>query len=253
MACVDSIHAKTSEIREQGFCVLRNHFPPSVVEACREAFWPRLLTNLNSGHGSNRGAHRHFLPMPFDPPIFAPRFFFDNHILRIVQELMGDRVVADQWGCDVPLRGSEYQDLHVDYRNPLFPEAPDFVLPMYFLVVSFGLVRITQEHGPIEIAPGTHRMMRLDALRAVETGEIAMQTVPLEIGDVLIRHPWALHRGTPNRTDLPRALVTIRYVRSWYTDASRDVEEVPPATWESLTPEQQDMMRFPISRVTNGQ
>lgn len=253
MASVESIHAKTSEIREQGFCVLKNHFPPALVEACREAFWPRLLTYLNSGHASNRGTHRHFLPMPFEPPIFAPRFFFDADILRIVQELMGDRVVADQWGCDVPLRGSEYQDLHVDYRNPLFPEAPDLVLPTYFLIVSFGLVRITQAHGPIEIAPGTHRMMRNDALRAVETGEIAMQSVPLEIGDVLIRHPWALHRGTPNKTDLPRALVTIRYVRSWYTDASRVVEELPPATWGSLTSEQKGMMRFPISRVTNGQ
>ena len=121
------------------------------------------------------------------------------------------------------------------------------MLPMYFLVVSFGLVRIAQEHGPIEIAPGTHRMMRADALRAVETGEIGMQALPLEIGDVLIRHPWALHRGTPNMTDLPRALATIRYVRRWYADDSRDVEEVPRATWESLTYEQQGMMRFPRS------
>jgi ectoine hydroxylase-related dioxygenase (phytanoyl-CoA dioxygenase family) len=120
---------------------------------------------------------------------------------------------------------------------------------MYFLIVSFGLVRITQAHGPIEIAPGTHRMMKLEALRAVETGEIAMQAIPLEIGDVLIRHPWALHRGTPNKTDLPRALVTIRYVRSWYTDASRDVEELPRTAWESLTPEQQGMMRFPTSQI----
>ena len=109
------------------------------------------------------------------------------------------------------------------------------MLPMYFLVVSFGLVRIAQEHGPIEIAPGTHRMMRTDALRAVETGEIGMQALPLEIADVLIRHRWALHRGTPNMTDLPRALATIRYVRRWYADASRDMEELPRATWESLT------------------
>jgi len=252
MASVESMHAKAIEIREQGFCILRNHFPPVLVEACRQAFWPRLLTYLNSGHASNRGTHRHFLPMPFDPPIFAPQFFFDDDVLCIVRELMGDRVVADQWGCDVPLRGSEYQDAHVDYRNPLFPEVPDLALPMYFLIVSFGLVRIAAEHGPIEIAPGTHRMRKMDALRAIETGEIVMQTVPLEIGDVLIRHPWALHRGTPNRTDLPRALVTVRYVRSWYTDASRDVEELPPTTWESLTPEQQGMMRFPASRVTNG-
>jgi len=247
MASIESIREKISEVREQGFCILRKHFAPLLVEACRQAFWPRLLTHLDSGHASNRGPHRHFLAMPFEPPIFIPQFFFDNDVLCIVRGLMDDRVVADQWGCDVPLRGSGYQGVHVDYQHPLFPEVPDLALPAYALVVSFGLVRIAREHGPIEIAPGTHRMTRMDALRAVETGEIGMQAVPLEIGDVMIRHPWALHRGTPNTTELPRALATIRYVRRWYADASRDVEDLPHATWESLTAEQQDMMRFPQS------
>ena len=238
---------KISELREQGFCILREQFAPALVEDCRQAFWPRLLNYVKGGHASNRGPHRHFVPLPFDPPIFVPQFFFDDDVLCIVRALMGDRIVADQWGCDVPVRGSEYQGTHVDYRNPLFPEAPDLILPVYFLVVSFGLVRIAQEHGSIEIAPGTHRMIRAEALRAVETGEIEMQAVPLEIGDVLIRHPWAVHRGTPNTTDVPRALATIRYVRHWYADGSRDVESIPIATWQSLTAKQQEMMRFPLS------
>jgi len=73
-----------------------------------------------------------------------------------------------------------------------------------------------------------------------------MQSVPLEIGDVLIRHPWALHRGTPNTTDTPRPLVTVRYVRCWYADNSRDVNPIPRTVWQSLTPEQQGLMRFPV-------
>jgi hypothetical protein len=245
MASSESIHENIGKVREQGFCILRKHFPPRLIEACRQAFWPRLLTYLNSGHESNRGPHRHFLAMPFESPIFAPEFFFDDAVLSIVRGLMDERVVADQWGCDVPLRGSEYQGAHVDYQHSLFPETPDLVLPAYAMVVSFGLIQIAKEHGPIEIAPGTHRMKRTDALMAVEAGEIDMQTVSLEIGDVLIRHPWALHRGTPNTTDVPRALATIRYVRRWYADASRDVESLPRTTWESLTTEQRGMMRFP--------
>ena len=53
--------------------------------------------------------------------------------------------------------------------------------------------------------------------------------------DVLIRHPWALHRGSPNTTDIPRALVTVRYVRPWYVDNSREVDSIPQTVWESLT------------------
>ena len=42
------------------------------------------------------------------------------------------------------------------------------------------------------------------------------------------------------------ALVTMRYVRSWYADGSREVELFPRATWELLTAEQQSVLRFPI-------
>jgi hypothetical protein len=234
------------EFQDRGYCVLRQQFQPRLIEACRDAFWPRLLAYLENAPTPNRGAHRHFLAMPFDPPCFAPEFFFDPDVLRIVRGLMDDRIVADQWGCDAPLRGSEYQGAHVDYQRPLFPEAADLALPVYVIVMSFGLVPIARENGPIEIASGTHRMPRADALRSVEAKEIAMQSVPLEIGDVLIRNPWAVHRGTPNTTDTPRALVTIRYVRHWYADDSRDVQAVPRAVWVSLTADQQSIMRFPI-------
>jgi hypothetical protein len=235
------------EIQDRGYCVLRAHLPHGVVADCRNAFWPVLLAHLKAhGHESNRGPQRHFLPMPFEPPCYAPEFFFDPGILSIVRGVMDDRVVADQWGCDVPVRGSDYQEVHVDCRRPLFEEVPDLQLPTYILVVSFGLVRIAADSGPIEIAPGTHRMPRAEVLQAVRSGEIGLQPVPLEIGDVLIRHPWTLHRGTPNTTDIPRALVTVRYVRRWYTDDSRDVNCIGSATWDSLTSEQQRVMRFPI-------
>jgi ectoine hydroxylase-related dioxygenase (phytanoyl-CoA dioxygenase family) len=238
---------KILEIQDRGFCLLKAHFARPVIDACRDAFWPILVASVKArGEASNRGAHRHFLPMPFEPPCFAQTFFFDPEVLSIVQGVMDDRVVADQWGCDVPLRGSDYQGIHVDYQRPLFGEAPDLPLPVYMLVVSFGLVRIAREHGPIEIAPGTHRMLREEAMRAVESAEIEMQRVPLEIGDVLIRHPWALHRGSPNTTDTPRALASVRYVRRWYADDSREVHAIPRATWESLTADQQSAMRFPV-------
>lgn len=235
------------EIQENGYCVLRRHFSRRSVNACREAFWPILLAYLETHQDApNRGPHRHFLPMPFTAPCFIPEFFFDKDVLNIVRAAMDDRVVADQWGCDVPLRGSERQLLHVDYQRPLFSESPELELPTYMLVVSFGLVPMTLDNGPIEMAPGTHRLPRKQAFRAVEASEIAMRPVPLEIGDVLIRHPWALHRGSPNMSDTLRALVSIRYVRRWYADDSREVNSLPRTVWASLTPGQQSVMRFPL-------
>jgi hypothetical protein len=241
------VEDKTVELQTKGFCVLKSHFHKSAIDSCRQAFWPILLDYISAHQDTpNRGPHRHFLPMPFEPPCFAPEFFFDTCILGIARGAMDDRIVADQWGCDVPLQGSTHQELHADYQRPLFPEAPDLPLPTYMLVVSFGLIDITADHGPIEIAPDTHRMPRNGTRCLGDLGQIEIQPVLLELGDVLVRHPWALHRGTPNTTNTPRPLLTIRYVRRWYADYSRDVNTVPRAVWQSLTPEQQVMMRFPI-------
>jgi hypothetical protein len=236
-----------AEMHENGYCVLRGRLPTGVVEACRETFWPIMLKHIGEhGNEPNRGPRRHFLPMPFEPPGFAPEFFFDTQVLDVIRGAMGSRVVADQWGCDIPLRGSEYQRFHVDYQRPLFEEVPDLSVPPYTLVVSFGLIPITAAHGPIEIAIGTHRMPREEAIQSIESGVSNVRSVLLDIGDVLIRHPWALHRGTPNLTDTPRALVSIRYVRRWYADDSREVNTIPSATWQSLSNEQRALMRFPI-------
>ena len=238
---------KIVELRERGFCVLKAHFPKSLVQAVREALWPLLLDHLEKHRDQpNRGPHRYFLAMPFKRPCFAPEFFFDTEVLRIVRSVMDGRVVADQWSCDVPIRGSVHQQVHIDYQRPLFPEAPELLLPAYMLVVSFGLINITSDHGPIEIAPGTHRLPRDEAGRLIEPADSMLQPVPLELGDVLIRHPWALHRGTPNVTDTPRPLVSIRYVRHWYADNSREVNPIPRTVWQRLTVEQQTLMRFAI-------
>ena len=92
-------------------------------------------------------------------------------------------------------------------------------------------------------------MPRAEALRAVKTGTIPLQPVALDVGDVLIRHPWALHRGSPNRTISPRALVSIRYVRRWNADDSRDVNSIPRAVWNTLTDAQRRIMRFPVAEA----
>jgi hypothetical protein len=81
--------------------------------------WPVLLdANLEA---PNRGPHRHFLPMPFARSCFAPEFFFDDEVLRIVRAVTDERVVADQWACDAPVRGSACQSAHADFQRPLSP------------------------------------------------------------------------------------------------------------------------------------
>jgi len=56
-------------------------------------------------------------------------------------------------------------------------------------------------------------MSGYDAEQAVASQEVDLVPVLMEIGDVLIRHSWILHRETmPNIRQDPRPLVTMRYV-----------------------------------------
>ena len=236
------------ELKDRGFYVLRKHLSSSLVNACSEAFWPALERYLKVNAGRpNRGPRRHFLPMPWDERCYAPEFFFDSDVLSLVRGVMDDKAVADQWGCDVPLQGSCFQQFHADYQRPLFAERPDLQLPTYMVAMSFGLVPITRENGAMEVVPCTHRMPRSEALDQITSGVLTPQTVSLEIGDILLRDPWVLHRGTPNNTRDPRPLVTIRYVRRWYWDDSREVNSIPAALWRTMTDEQRRMMRFPLA------
>lgn len=242
-----NLERSIADLQGRGFCILRAQIPVPKLAACREAFWPVLQDYLKTHcELPNRGRNRHFLPMPFEPPCYAPEFFFDRGVLRIVRHVMNTRLVADQWGCDVAVTGSEYQQFHVDYERPLFEEAPDLPLPTYMLIVSFPLVGITSENGPLEIVAGTHRMNREHALGAIVSRQVQSEAITLGVGDVLIRHPWALHRGTPNKTEVPRPLLTIRYVRRWYCDHSREVNAIPVAVWRSMDANQQAGMRFPV-------
>jgi len=242
-----NIKEKKEELKLKGFCVLNNVLPCDQIDRLREGFWQTLTDYLGkNAQFSNRGPNRHFMAMPFNPSTFSADFFFNPTILEMIKSVLGERMVIDQWGCDTAVLGSEYQQLHIDYQRPLFPEFPNLLLPPYMLIVSFGLLDIKQRNGAIEIAAGTHKLERERANCLVGSGTISLQPVELRKGDVLIRHPWALHRGTPNFTETPRTLVTIRYVRSWYEDRSRDVNPIPLTIWKNLTGDQKDLMRFQV-------
>src|SRR5205085_2097329 len=68
---------------------------------------------------------------------------------------------------------------------------------------------------PFEMARGTHVLPRDEGLAKVNAGEIPMESFLMKPGDVMIRTPLALHRGTPNVTNVPRPMVVMGYVMHW--------------------------------------
>lgn len=231
------------ELNRDGICVIRRLLPPSLVEAWARAFADLFRDRAHRPGGlAPRERERFYLTLPWTAPFADPAVFANPVILGVLDRVFAQEYVMVQLAADTPLRGSEYQPVHRDFR-PLFQE--DVVTPLYALAVNVPLVEVTRERGPLEMARGTHRMSRDEALARVERGEIAMEPFLVAPGDVMIRTPLALHRGTPNRTDIPRPMVVLGYVMHWLHTPKVELQ-VPREAWARLPEVQRRLLRCEV-------
>ncbi|AWK89452.1 phytanoyl-CoA dioxygenase family protein [Azospirillum thermophilum] len=237
-----TLDALAETVRRDSYVVLKDHLPKATLQAWREAFQPLFDRHVErEGHMQNRGKGRFYVTLPFDAPFADPEIFEDEDILGVVQRLVGPDPVFCQLATDTPVLGSEHQEIHRD-TPPLFPEWGRET-PSFQLAVNFALCDVTLENGPIEIARGTHLMNRDEALAKIRSGEIPLETVPMALGDVMIRDVRHLHRGTPNRTDQPRPMVVLGYSRRWLFRPEVSIR-VPRSVHARLSDRARHLLRF---------
>jgi ectoine hydroxylase-related dioxygenase (phytanoyl-CoA dioxygenase family) len=232
--------ALARDFERDGMVVLRDHLPRDVLIDWQRAFAPLLLARIAAGATAVRGENRHYITLPFVGIFADEAIFCDPDVLAIVERVAGADPVMCQLASDTPLAGSTYQDVHRDTPE-LFEGEPE--TPSFQLAVNFPLCDVTEENGPFETTLGTHRMNKDESLAAYERGEFPLFAVPMQLGDVMIRDVRALHRGTPNRTGVPRPMVVIGYSRSWYFRPEVHID-VPRDVFQALSPRAQRLLRY---------
>ena len=238
----EEIAALTREVLEEGFCVLPEHFSKEKLRAWNESFRPLLETHIaREGHLQNRGPERYYVTLPFTQPFAEPEFYEDEDVLRVVQRLVGEEATMVQLATDTPLLGSDFQDIHRD-APPLFPET-GLETPPFQLAVNFPLIDVAPENGPFEVARATHMISKEEGMRRIEAGEVKLEPITMRLGDVMIRDVRGLHRGTPNRTRLPRPMVVIGYSRRWLFRPEVSIR-IPRATFETLSERARYLLRY---------
>jgi hypothetical protein len=251
--------AHADEVRATSVTLLRGLIPAATLEAWTAAFQPLLAAAVAAeGDDPNRGAHRYYVTLPFEPPWADPAIIDNDAIMAVVEDLVGADGVLCQLASDTPLRGSEHQELHRD-TLPLFPET-GAETPPYQLAVNFPLVDVTDETGPMEYAPGSHMLLREEAIRRVESGEMALTRCYMRRGDVMIRDVRHIHRGTPNLSATPRPMVVIGYSRRWLFRPEVSIRVPPRAGRGARRPARarpplaalQPGLRFPGARRPEG-
>lgn len=232
----------THEALTRGLCILPGHLPTAKLQRWNEEFLPLLTAHIEKEGGKeNRGSNRYYVTLPFIEPFADEAIFADPDVLAIVENLVGNDFVMCQLAADTPLSGSTYQELHRD-APPLFPELA-VETPPFQLAVNFPLVDVTEENGPLETTSGTHLMAREEALEKIESGEVEIEQILLQTGDLIIRDVRAIHRGTPNRTNNPRPMCVIGYSRRWMFRPEVSIR-IPFQVWENLSQVSRDLLRF---------
>lgn len=228
------------DLNRDGVCVLRGALAPALVETWRQAFMRLFQERQNRPGGlAPREQSRYYLTLPWVPPFADERAFANPSVLKVLDRLFPQEYVMVQMGADVPVKGSDYQETHRDYR-PLFTDQIN--TPLYAVAVNFPLVPVTDENGPLEHARGTHVMPRDEGLEKLRTGDLKLDRFYMQPGDMSIRTPLCLHRGTPNNSDQPRPMVVMGYVMHWLHTPQVELD-VPRAYYESLPEKTRKMLR----------
>lgn len=231
------------ELNRDGICVIRGLFDKKLIEEWAQAFEKLFRDRQNQPGGlAPREIARYYLTFPWVAPFANASVFANPTILGILDRVFFQEYVMVQLGADIPMQGSDYQEIHRDFR-PLFSD--QIVTPLYALAVNFPLVEVTEENGPFQMARGTHLLSREEGLAKIASGEIPMESFYMQPGDVTIRSPLALHRGSPNRTSQPRPMVVMGYVMHWLHTVKVDLT-VPRDYYESQPEKVRQLLRCQV-------
>jgi hypothetical protein len=137
-------------------------------------------------------------------PGAGARFAYDTlqerGIIDLLKQLHPNVLRMPNVGCNFNLPGSHTQHYHTD--RPF---------TRGFMIANVAIVDTVIENGAIEVIPATHA-------RFYKYTQFVMQRryrdgvrVPLNRGDVLLRSSNLWHRGTTNRTSVPRPMLAMTW------------------------------------------
>lgn len=185
-----------------GYVVLRNMVSRERLSQLRQALAQEFETASKSGALFSGGGllSGHLNCSPGAGARFAYDTLQERGIIDLMQQLHPQVNRMPNVGCNFNLPGSHTQHYHIDR-----PFTRDF------MIANVAVVDTVVENGAIEVIPGTHKRFYKYTQFVLERRYRDGVRVPMDQGDVLVRSSNLWHRGTTNRTSVPRPMLAMTW------------------------------------------
>jgi len=169
-------------------------------------------------------------------------------VVAVCSAVLGPDYRIVEVGFDVPGPGAANQPWHRDFATP---DATAIGRRLNSLAFNMTTVDVTEDMGPLEIAPGTQwddLSGRCDASGMFPEKDLypryealAQRKLP-SMGDISARSALTIHRGTANRSSLSRPVFVLGVDAPDADNAARHDLQATRAYWESLPAELREHM-----------
>ena len=207
-------------MEEDGFAYFPGVLKASEISALREAM--DKLTALEESFDRHLNPAEHgFLNKTVNnafnrDPIFLP--FLDRpEIIELIEAVHGANCHCIGMTAWLTGTGRPAQRLHADWQPLTLPEEvmqnPEVKIPIFITTAHYYLDDLTEELGPTNFVPGSHRAGRRPREGETSFKGVGEQSILCNAGDCVVFRCEVWHRGTPNTSGRTRYLLQVHYAQ----------------------------------------
>ena len=230
------------ELEEQGYTIVPDALPMSMVEAMREIILRQTadksgldaVPDLDTWEGGNLREGCYLL---YEDPIFE-QVVLNEYTVALMQYLLGRSMVLSTMYSHVRCQGDPPLPLHTDQWTLQLSN------PVSVAVANYALVDYERDRGAFAAVPGSNHLMR----RPVHPKEIDVYSnrdcIPLEMkaGSVVVTAGNTWHGAYERKVPGIRLNTAVVYCRSYIQTQERIREGVTEAMLERNPPRFADLM-----------
>jgi ectoine hydroxylase-related dioxygenase (phytanoyl-CoA dioxygenase family) len=209
----EAIEQASQRFRIDGALIIEDILDAAIIVEARRAFGERYSHYLDGSEHEDAlkvGDRRLLITIKLDPPFDDPRLFANPYLLPVLNAALDDGFVLSAFGIVCSLSSAPAQHRHAD-GGILFPRSGiDKLLPAAAITVGIPLLEMNEVHGTTTLWLGSHRHTN-------HPGDEGIEPVVRE-GSCMLWDFRLKHRGTPNRSVLPRPLLYMTYCRPWFVE-----------------------------------